>query len=48
MTETNGDKQNRTPKEKQILEVVKERKGEDWVAEHEELILMDARRVGVL
>ena len=48
MTESNERPPERTPEEMQILEVVRERKNEEWVAEHEELILMQAKRVGVL
>lgn len=40
MTKTNGVTPQRIPEEKQILEVVKEKKNEERVAEHEELILM--------
>lgn len=48
MTETNGGKQNRTLEEKQILEMVEERKDEEWVADHAELILVQAKLVGAL
>ena len=48
MTESNEEMPERSPEEKQILETVKERKGEEWVAEYEELILLQAKRVGVL
>lgn len=43
-----SSKSNRTPEEQQIIDVVAERKGLDWAEDHEELILTQARLVGVL
>ena len=48
MTESNDGMPKRTPEEKQILEVMKERKDEEWVYEHAELILAQAKQVGIL
>ena len=38
----------RTPEEQAILDGMIEERGEEWVAEHEELILTQARLVGEL
>ena len=38
----------RTPEERAIIEGVAETHGEDWAAEHEALILAQARLVGEL
>lgn len=38
----------RTPQEQAILNEMAELRGEEWVAEHEELILTQARLVGEL
>lgn len=37
-----------TPAEREIVDAVAARKGEDWAYQHVELILAQARRVGEL
>ena len=44
----NGEKRNRTAEEQQIIDQVAERKGREYAEEHAELILAQARLVGVI
>lgn len=47
MTDLSELKQQLTPRGKKILEATIERKGEEWVAENKDLILAQARQVGM-
>ena len=38
--------EDRTPREKEILQKMRREKGDEWVDEHEELILAQAEMVG--
>lgn len=38
----------RTPEEQAIINTVADRKGEEWAEEHAELILVQARRIGLI
>ena len=44
----NEGKRHRTPEEQQIIDQVAERKGREYAEEHAELILTQARLVGVI
>ena len=48
MSQNNGETQKRTPEEQRILDRMAERRGEEFVAENEELILTQARQIGDL
>ena len=47
MTELNELKQKLTPRGQQILEKTVKRKGEEWVLEHQEGVLLQAELVGM-
>jgi hypothetical protein len=47
MTDLSGLKQKMTPRGRQILEQTIERKGAEWVKEHEDLVLAQAWMVGM-
>jgi len=42
------NRSSRTSKEQTVIDTVAERKGEEWAEKHSELILLQARRVGLL
>jgi len=46
MTDLSRLKEKLTPEGQEILEETIDRKGEEWVAEHEDLILAQAKKVG--
>jgi len=46
MTDLRNLKQKLTPRGREILENTINEKGEEWVAEHEDLILAQAKKVG--
>ncbi|QSG16354.1 hypothetical protein [Halapricum desulfuricans] len=46
MTDLSSLKEKLTPKGQDLLEVTIDRKGKEWVAEHEDLILAQAKKVG--
>lgn len=46
MTDLSDLKKKLTPRGQQILEKTVERKGEEWVEEHKDLILAQAKMVG--
>jgi hypothetical protein len=47
MTDLSGLKQKMTPGGRQILEETVERKGEEWVEQNADLILAQAKKVGL-
>jgi hypothetical protein len=47
MTDLSDLKQKLTPRGQEILESTIEERGEEWVAEHESLVLAQARKVGM-
>ncbi|ACV10285.1 hypothetical protein Huta_0096 [Halorhabdus utahensis DSM 12940] len=48
MTDLRDLRQQLTPEGQQILEETVERKGEEWVREHADLVLAQARKVGMV
>lgn len=48
MTDLRDLKQQLTPEGQQILEATVERKGEEWVEDHADLVLAQARKVGMV
>jgi hypothetical protein len=48
MTDLRDLRQQLTPKGQQILEDTIDRKGEEWVEDHADLVLAQARKVGMV
>jgi hypothetical protein len=48
MTDLSDLKQKLTPRGQEILESTIEERGEEWVAEHESLVLAQAKKVGMV
>lgn len=47
-TPMNESGTDRTPEEQHVIDVVAERKGTEYAERHAKLILLDARRVGII
>lgn len=48
MTDLRNLRQQLTPEGQQILDETVERKGEEWVEDHADLVLAQARKVGMV